>query len=863
MKKILIWFLIFFFIIVLASVAIAFFFEKQIGDQLISAINSQLVEDIQVETFELSLLKGFPNVSASLNGVEIPDNKGKLLLEAESMSFDIGLIGLLTSNLDIGSVLIENGALFVDIGRRGRVNYMISKSAEESSTDMDFSLSLKEAILKNMELIYANRQTKQVVNMLLQDAIFSGEFNSDQFSLTSTATIESQFVESEGERYLTGQPIGYDATIYVDLNNSLYEFQDVILRLDDNEFDVKGTMQQLRTATDFDLTIHTKDGNLASVIQLLPEDYQYLEGFSSRGNFNFDILVNGKLNEQEQPAVQFNFGLEDGSIQHSELGSSIKDVSFAASFKKGTSPTGKDAVFEIQNFKGYFNRELIESKVRVTNLDNPRIQMDLDGTLPVESILPLLGYSSITDGDGEIEFRNVRIDGKYSDMIRTSRIHRVNLAGIIELDDAEVTINKETLVFDRGTISLQDNQIQIDQVEMEGADSDLVFEGYFHNVLPVLLADSINSKEAELRFSANLTADHLDLDRLLIATELKLDEELTAKGDIAVDSLKAEKTEQRAFITNFLNGTFQAEIGSFNYNKVEGESFEGKLTFKNNEMSIVGEVGAMEGIIDLDGTVQFEERPKLKAKVICNNIDAKEFFRQMEDFGQEVLSYKHLEGTLSTKMVVDAKWDKEGNFDYDKLRVLADVSVKDGALNNFGMLEEFSSYVKIRDLQRIRFVDMRNWFEIKNQTLFIPVMLIQTNAMNMLLSGEHTFENAFDYSLKINAGQVLFTKFKKHNPDLNPQPAKTNGLFNLHFNAYGNFDDYAVKTNKRKVKQAFKMSEYRKNSIKAAIDKEFGKAFRMEIPAAYDEKFRDLIDLGGFDEGQVYYLDAIEGGKGN
>ena len=199
-------------------------------------------------------------------------------------------------------------------------------------------------------------------------------------------------------------------------------------------------------------------------------------------------------------------------------------------------------------------------------------------------------------------------------------------------------------------------------------------------------------------------------------------------------------------------------------------------------------------------------------------MDAKEVFRQMEDFGQEVLSYRHLDGTLNSKMVVSAEWDKEGNFDYEDLRVLADVSATNGELNNFGMLEEFSSYVKIRDLQSIRFVDMRNWFEIKNQRIYIPVMLIQTNAMNMLLSGEHSFENKFDYNIKINAGQVLFSKFKKHNPNLDPQPAKTNGLFNLHYNAYGNLDDYQVKSDKRKVKQAFEMSEYRKNSIKAALD---------------------------------------------
>ena len=858
MKKALIWFLILFFAIVLASVAIAFFFEKQISQQLISAINKELVDDIKVEDFELSLLKGFPNVSASLNGVQVPDNKGGILLEADAMSFNIGLIGLLTSDLNFGSMLIENGALFVDIDRRGKANYLISKTTETKSANNDFSLSLKEAILNNIELIYVNQQTKQELKWLLQDAQFSGEFDSDNFSMVSQAAIESYFIDSEEERYLVGQSLGYDATIYVDLNENLYEFQDVILRLDDNEFDVKGTVHQLSSATDFDLTIHTNDGNLESVIQLLPEDYQYLEGFSSSGNFNFDILVNGRLNDREQPAIKFNFGLEDGSIRHEELSSSIKDVSFAANFTNGTSASGRDAVFEVQNFKGYFNRELIESRLKVTNLENPRIQLDLDGTLPMESIYPMFGYASITDGDGEIEFRKVHLDGNYEDMIRTSRIHKVNASGLIELDDAEITINKETLIFDKGTINLQDNQIRIDNIEMEGAGSELVFDGYFHNALPVLLADSINSQEAELKFSATLNADHLDLDKLLVATELKVDEDLVAKGG-DVDSIKTEKIEQREFITNFLNGTFVADVASFNYNKVEGENFTGKLTFENNEMSIVGEAKAMDGSFDIDGTTTFEERPKLKAKVICTDLDAKEFFRQMEDFGQEVLSYKNLDGTLSSKMVVSAEWDKEGNFDYEDLRVLADVSATNGELNNFGMLEEFSSYVKIRDLQSIRFVDMRNWFEIKNQRIYIPVMLIQTNAMNMLLSGEHSFENQFDYNIKINAGQVLFSKFKKHNPDLDPQPAKTNGLFNLHYNAYGNFDDYQVKSNKRKVKEAFQMSEYRKNSIKAALDKEFGKAYRMEIPAAYEEKFKDIIDIGGFDEGQIFYLDPIEG----
>ena len=66
-----------------------------------------------------------------------------------------------------------------------------------------------------MELIYIDRQSKQEMKLFLQDASFTGEFDSQEFSLISDATIESNFVELEGKRYLVGKHLGYDATIYV------------------------------------------------------------------------------------------------------------------------------------------------------------------------------------------------------------------------------------------------------------------------------------------------------------------------------------------------------------------------------------------------------------------------------------------------------------------------------------------------------------------------------------------------------------------------------------------------------------------------------------------------------------------------
>ncbi len=313
-KRLFIWLGIAFFFIFIASIIISLIFEEEIGQQIVTQINQDLVADLEVADFRLSLIKGFPNVSANLQKVVLPDNRNGVLLEAENMSFRIGLLSLLSSNLKIKSVLVENGALFVEIDQRGKANYFIQKPSKNkaNTASSSFGLSLDEAILKDIELIYIDKRAKQEMKLQLEDASFSGEFSDKQFSLTSEAEINSNFVELTDGRYFVGKPLGYDAKIYVDLEKKLYKFQEVELSVAANVFDISGIIAQEERFTDFDLQVKTKKGSLESVIQLLPEEYQYLEGFKSRGDFTFDATVKGKQNERENPVVNLNFGLKEG-----------------------------------------------------------------------------------------------------------------------------------------------------------------------------------------------------------------------------------------------------------------------------------------------------------------------------------------------------------------------------------------------------------------------------------------------------------------------------------------------------------------------------------------------------------------------
>ncbi|MEL6923492.1 MAG: AsmA family protein [Bacteroidota bacterium] len=843
-KRVLLWTVLSIAIIITAAAAIASFFEDEISERILSEIDNQLETKLEVKDFELSLLSNFPSVSANLKGVAVNDKfKGKLL-EADQLSFRFGLLSLFGSNIKVNSVVVSDGALFIKTNRRGVRNFNILKKRDQpqkaSAKPKDFALLLEEAQLENVELIYVDERNKQEMKVQLQDATFSGAFASDQFSLDSDAKLKADFIEIGGVRYFMGKQLGYGATIDVDLERGKYSFDNVEIMVEGNTLHVDGTVLVKKNFSDYDLSISGKDGELASIFKLLPEQYQkYISDFTTKGKFTLNSTVKGRYSASESPAIKMNLDLKDGRITSKRLEDPLKDVSFSASFTNGKGRSQRNATFEINDFKGYFSRELIESKLRIANFEDPDIDFQIDGVIPMASVFGLFSSEIISDGAGEIEFAKLKLKGRYKDMVNPSRIHRVKASGMLEFDDAELVINRERMIIDKGNMKLENNELQVDEVKIEGAGSELVLNGRFQNLIPVLFADKRNSKKAELRFRASLDSEDWDLDRFVRMLTSKPEPQFAAKGAM-VDSATIQQIQERERITKFLKGKFEVNLQSFNYNKIEGRDFEGDLIFDNNEMLISGDVETMDGSMNLEGTAFFKDKPFLQANLYADDIDIREFFRQCENFGQDVLRYKHLKGDLNSRIAIDAYWDEQGRFDYDKLHVLADVRITDGELIRFKMLEDFSDYVKIRDLRHIRFTNMQNWLEVKHQKIFLPVMFLQSNALNMTINGQHSFENKIDYKLKVNAGQVLLNKFKKHDPKLSPQKAKRRGWFNLHYHVYGDIDDFKVENNKRLVKSDFLRSERRKREIKAALVEAFGDVRAIDEPLEWQDESEPL-----------------------
>jgi len=849
--------------LVFLAIIIAAFFEKQIGDQILKSVNKQITTELTVEEFNLSLLSGFPKVSANLNQVVLKDPDGGNLLEADLVAFRFGLLSLLSSDIQVHSVLIQDGAMNVQIDRKGRGNFDVIKASTNSDSEGASSgISLDEALLENIELIYENDQTKQNVRLYIQEAMSSGQFSAEEFELISFAEMRSDFIEIGQDRYFVGEKLLYDADIAVNLKDGTYELNNVDLGIASNVFKVTGLVEQTETQMNLDLHFASEESSLKVMLDLLPEKYQaYFSDFDSRGKFKVKAAVKGPYSKSKMPSIKTDFALRDGRISSPRMEESLKDVTLAATFYSPAGKSTKNAKFEIRQLTGYFNRELFDAKMRVTNLDDPKIQFFLDGVLPVKSFYGLLNNPAITDGSGEVEIKRLKIDGMYKDMITPSRIGRVKTSGALEFDDVAMTINEEDIMLDRGMLKLSDNNLEVTDLKFEGAGTDLKLSGDFLNLLPVLLADQGNTKKAKLKYKATLKGESLDIDRLMSIIDVPVNEETLARKSVEeADSIVGAKLELRQRITDLLEGSFQADIDEWNYELIEGEDFSGSLVFKDKKLLIKGDTKGMEGKFNIDGEMKFKPRPALEAKLSCEGINLKTFFYQGKNFGQEVLQHDHVDGTLKSNMLIEAYWDSKGNFMEDQLHVLADVMITNGRVKDFDLFYDFSSVIKLDDLRDIRFSDARNWMEIERSKIHIPAMFIQSNALNLTLNGEHTFDQKIDYGIKVNAGQVIWNKwFTHHDPGRKPQEAKKKGWLNMYYRVQGTIDDYETKRDKRMVSRRFKESEDRKGRIQERLIRAFGYVDALEEPSEWKDDIPEYEEEEDSDDPE--FLDFEVGGN--
>jgi len=164
--------------------------------------------------------------------------------------------------------------------------------------------------------------------------------------------------------------------------------------------------------------------------------------------------------------------------------------------------------------------------------------------------------------------------------------------------------------------------------------------------------------------------------------------------------------------------------------------------------------------------------------------------------------------------------------DLSKLVVKSNLAVSKGELVDFKPLEELSGFIKVDDLNHVKFASMSNNIEIKDRKVIIPLMKIQSSAIDLDVSGTHSFDNEMEYHFRVFLSDILFgkaRKAKKENEEFGYLEDDGRGKTSLYLTMKGINGNYKFSYDSKSVRDKIKSDMKKENqNMKALLNEEFG-----------------------------------------
>ena len=793
---------IFLGVVILAAILIPLLFENQIKRIFINELNKNLATAVVVDEkdIDLTILKNFPDASVVFHNIGIAESvprSDKQFLHAGEISLVFNIMNLLKGNYVIEKIIVEDGYCNLITDKKGNINYKFWKESEDTSS-ANFSIDLQKVECNKMDFNYRDYKHQIDIAFAIHHADFNGNFSADNYKMLVAADLLSKHINISGASYLKNKETNIESSLLVDVKEDKYSFQKGNISVDKNKFLVDGYIA-LKDKNYYDLIINGDKINMEALFLLLPGDVSNkLSGIQSSGDLNFETKIKGFSTSTETPRIDINFAIGKGTVQHEKFGDKLTDVSFKGSYTNGEKHTAQTSSIQIQDFTCRQNNEPINFQLSYVNFTNPVINLKLNGNVPASLIVPF-AVKDATDVEGMIGLKNININGNIKSL--SSDLATNQPTGEIEFNNLSFKSNGESVALRSGKAIVQNNEIQFDNLLANLGGSDVVLNLVVTNWIQSVFPSEF---QTALNINGTLISEQIDLNKLLAT--FSSPEEIESKEE-EIKIISPEEVNNT--MLNF-SGVITTTVNSLTYNKLEFKNIKTTLNLSPG-MIVLDKLScnAMGGTCEINAS--FRELSNgtliLETNGTIQQINITDLFDQFNNFGQTTLTSKNLKGKLSANIYeLTAMWDKDYQLIESSIYNRTNMKIENGELMDYKPLESLSGFVDLKDLKHIIFSTFVNEIEIKDRMIIIPAMKIETSALDLYMSGKHSFDNAIDYQFKLSMADVLVKKFLGGNKKREDYEENKEGGVNAYISMTGTVSNPIIKYNKKEAKQKLEES---------------------------------------------------------
>jgi hypothetical protein len=734
-------------------ISASFLLKDKVGFIILKSLNKNLSTKLEVGTFKLSFLKKFPKASLELKDVLVHSSPGfnsaafkgintDTLLSARTVSLEFRLIDVLKGIYNIESISARSGKANFFTDSTGHVNYNISVKSNTSGGE-GVTIDLRKINVSGMTAYYNSLSTHLIIGGFIDNGKMKSRIAGNVIDFT--ASTDLQINRFQLFSFKTDKSIPAKLEVNLQSSKSGIRFRKGTLYIDNYDLGIAGLVGS-DNFLDLEVTGHNLD--ISKIRNYLPEKYKRLvSGYDPSGIITANSKIKGLLNRSSNPHVEISWQFRNGKIVYKNSGLTFKNLSFTGKLSNGSKNGYLTSSVSIEDFKGKLGSSEYTGAITLKDFNNPLIDLTLKGRVYPGELKEFFDITEISRAEGSVDL-NLKLVNCSLSKKNFSFNEFIDLKPESSMDFNSFTLGlkKDKILFSKvtGNLTIQ-NSIKAKNIQFNYKGQNIKVEGEFKN-----LVEWMSGSKVKMWANADVT-----FDRLIPEAFFK-------------DATAAEKLDHSQKAANlpgdiFLDINFR--IDSLSYKTFSSSKIAGTLNYKPRILTFKSlKMYSLNGIISGTCFLNQNNNKALMAKgnFIVTNIDVNKAFTTFHNFGQNFLKAENIKGTLSGSLSLLFPLDSLLKFHINTLTAEGNYHLVSGALINFDPVKQLSTFIELSELENISFEQLDNDFFIRNNNLYIPQMEVKSSAADLSVNGKHSFDNAYEYHVKMLLSQILSRKRLKN-----------------------------------------------------------------------------------------------------
>lgn len=819
---------------VVLLLAVSAILEPQVSIIFMQKINRSLNTRADVGSINFSLLKSFPRASIELRDLVIYTPEGininefnlegkDTLLSAGKLFVSLKITGLLRKEYIIDRLTVDHGRIMIlqDSERVTNLNILKGSQGADSA-----ALAIE---LSNIRIINSSLRVVSIANNTYADIFITEGTNRLSLSpLVNRVEVNTKFKVNELKSNRFVMPSG--SRLFTATSAFSFSSQSVVIdnfSLSQGDLAVKASGQLDRSTDLLSARFILPSVKCTEIVRTLDESFATkLFSYSINGKAEAVGTMEGKIIKGNLPLLKADISLSDGSFSLPERRITFKDINATGMAEFNPDDFARSLSLRLETFSATGAGSSLSGYAYIRNIHDPEIDISLSGDLESSGIISLLTNPGF-EANGVVR-TNLRIYGKLphkekylpADLLSLSRSVNMNFRSVNILFPGS-GLKAEKL---KGNLMVADN-LWFDGITFTLEDSEVAMNGRItgaENFLPgnngnIIVTAGIWSDRFDTEIISRLTTDKAnktsDTDRKSISGRLAVN------MDIRLDSL---------IVGNFRSSMLSSEV---NYsNKF--------INISSFSLSALG--GGLSGnaAIALLSTGRYLG----KGWFDITSIDIRETFSVFNNFRQQYITDKNLQGRLTGTLNITSELDSLFRPDINSLDVSGNYLIRDGELIAFEPVLKLSRFVELSELQDIKFSELKNDIVIKNRSVGIPSMDIKSSAFDLSVSGNHSLDGLYTYHLRLLMSDLMSRRAREKNAGVSEFGVIENdnlGKTSLYLKIEGSRDGSKVSWDMKNMKGDIKKDVgQEKVNLKTILREEYGWYSNDSVPPVKKEETR-------------------------